>query len=422
MPSETATPPTPRTATARVLAPALVLVALIGLFHAGPCDAEPATHGGTVTGTVTAMASGEPIAGAEVTLTGPGGERQSTSTDRKGKFKLKVPPGDYVLGLTSGGFAPFEARLAVQPKSSQKITVEMLDEAAGRRNQAAKHFNAGVDAYRSGDAAAAIDSLTAAAEADPTLAEPHRVLAQIHLERSDWAGAARAAEAALAAAPDDDQSLRLAYNAYRNLKDPRVVEIRRTLAAGSELAEDLAVHAFNEGAMADQGGNVTLAAARFREALELDPDLAAAHFALASHDYRSKRFDEALAGARRGLEIEPGSTQGRRLAFISLDARGDQEAAAAALDAYAEADLDGAVEILYTRGENDFLGGDFPPAIRALEKILDYRPDHAHAHRLLGLMAASTDPEAAKRHLGRFLELAPDDPEAATVRQVLAEL
>ena len=108
--------------------------------------------------------------------------------------------------------------------------------------------------------------------------------------------------------------------------------------------------------------------------------------------------------------------------FISHDARGDAEEAAAALDAYAEVDLESAVEILYKRGEAGFLNGDFVAGRKALERIHLYRPDHAHAHRLLGLMAASSDVAAAKRHLARFLELAPDDPEAVTVREVLAEL
>ncbi len=108
--------------------------------------------------------------------------------------------------------------------------------------------------------------------------------------------------------------------------------------------------------------------------------------------------------------------------FISLDAKGDEEAAAAALDAYAEVDVEAVVGILYRRGEIWFLDGDFAPASKALERLLDHQPDHAHAHRLLGLMAASTDAAAARKHLGRFLELAPDDAEAATVREVLAAL
>ena len=399
---------------------ALVVLALALL--AGPGHAARKSHDGTVTGTVTAMANGEAVAGAEVTLTGPGGETETGATDKRGRFKIKVPAGDYVIKITGGELAPFEAKLAVQPGVSQKVDVEMLDAAAGRRSQAAKLFNAGLAAYRAGDRATAKESLAAAAEADPTLVEPHRVLARIHSEETAWAEAARAAEAALAISPEDNQALRFAYDAYRQLKDPRAVEVRSKLAADAGLVGTLAKHAFNEGALAGERGDSALAAERFREALDLDASLAAAHFALASLHFQADRYDDALAGARKGLEIEPANAPGRRLVFISLEGKGDAEAAAEALDAYAEVDVDAAVGILYNRGEIGFLNGDFEPAVKALNRLLAYQPDHPHAHRLLGLMAASNDAAAARRYLGRFLELAPDDPEAATVREVLAEL
>ena len=399
-----------------------VLASLAVAFLAAPAAAAPKSHEGTVRGTVTAMASGEPVAGAEITVTGPAGETETTTTDRKGKFKLDVPAGDYVIRMTAEGLAPFEAKLAVQPKASQVVTVEMLDAATGRRSQAADHYNAGVAAYQAGDRAAAKESLRAAAETDPTLAEPLQMLARIHHEESDWAAAAAAADAALAIAPADEQSQRLAYEAYRRIDQAKAVEMRGKLADDPELAKQLAVHAFNEGAVANQEGDATTAAARFREASRLDPGLAAAHFALATVDYQADRFDEALAGARRGLESEPDSVQGRRLVFISLDAAGDAEAAAAALDAYAEVDAEGAVDILYRRGEAGFLNGEFEPAKKALAQLLEVEPENAHAHRLMGLMSASTDVEEAKRYLTRFLELAPDDPEAATVREILGEL
>jgi tetratricopeptide (TPR) repeat protein len=129
-----------------------------------------------------------------------------------------------------------------------------------------------------------------------------------------------------------------------------------------------------------------------------------------------------LAAAEKGLELEPASAQGRRLIFISLDAKGEQAAAAEAMDAYAEVDVEGAVAILYRRGELDYRNGDHEPAKRSLAKLLEHQPEHAHAHRVLGLVYASSDTEQAKRYLGRFLELAPDDPEAPTVREILAAL
>ena len=412
----TSNSPRRRAAVVTIAAVALLLLAAIP----GRAARKPAD--GTVSGTVTARTSGETLSSVEISLSGPDGVAATAKTDGKGKFKIKVPEGEYLMRLTREGYAPFEVELPVQPGSGQVVTVEMLDAAEGRRSEAANLFNAGMAAYRGGDTAAAKESLIAAAEADPALVEPRRVLAGIYLEERSWAEAARQAEAARAIAPEDNQSLRVLYEAYRQLGDPRAPEARRALAGDPGLAGTLAKQAFNEGALADQGGDHETAAARFREALELDPGLAVAHFALGGHEYRAERYDAALAAAREGLGLEPNSVQGRRLAFISLDAMGDAEAAAAALDAYAEVDPESVIDLLYRRGEAGFLNGDFAAGRKALQRIHAYRPDHAHAHRLLGLMAASSDVAAAKRHLNRFLELAPDDPEAATVRQVLAEL
>ena len=404
---------------ATVVAIAAVFVALLAAI---PAQAARKSADGTVSGTVTARTSGEALSSVEITLSGPDGVGATATTDGKGKFKIKVPEGEYVMRLRREGYAPFEVELPVRPGSGQVVTVEMLDAAEGRRSEAARLFNAGMAAYRGGDTAAAKESLIAAAEADPTLAEPRRVLAGIYLEEKSWAEAARQAEAARAIEPEDDQSLRALYEAYRQLGDPRAPEARRALAGDPELAGKLAKQAFNEGAIAEQSGDHETAAARFREALELDSGLSVAHFALGGHEYRAERYDAALAAARKGLELEPDSVEGRWLVFISHDAMGDAEAAAAALDAYAEVDLESVVGLLYKRGEAGFLNGDFAAGRKALRRIHVYQPDHAHAHRLLGLMAASSDVAAAKKHLARFLELAPDDPEAATVREVLAEL
>jgi regulator of sirC expression with transglutaminase-like and TPR domain len=396
--------------------------ALLALLAVAPSQAARKTPTGTVKGTVTTRAGGDELSGVEITLTGPGGVQETTTTDRRGRFSIKVPAGDYVIGLAAEGHAPFEAKLAVQPGTTQVVEVELLDEAEGRRGEAAQLYNAGVGALQAGDTAAAKESLLAAVEVDPALLEAHRVLARIYVDERAWAQAAREAETLLAARPEDNQFLRLAYAAYRGLDDPRVTEVRRALAADPELAKALAVHAFNEGAVAEQNGAADTAESRFREALDLDPELAAAHFALASHEYRADRYDAALTAVGKGLELEPASAQGRRLVFISLDAKGDAEAAERAMDAYAEVDATGAVGILYTRGEQAFLNNENEQAMTAFSRILEYQPDHPHAHRALGLVYASTDAALAREHLGRFLELAPDDPEAPTVREILGAL
>lgn len=403
------------------LAPALATLLALALAGA-PAHGARKPADGAVAGTVTDT-DGEPLAGVEITLEAADGRRAAATTDKRGKFSLEVPAGEYVVSLDKDGYAPFSSPLAVEPGARQVITAQLLDAASGRRNAAADEYNAAVAAYEAGDKAAAKAGLLAAVEADPSLVEPRQLLADIYLDEGSWAEAAAAASAVLAARPEDRQMQIIAYEAQRHLDDPeRLVALRRALADDPRLASKLAVHAFNEGVLADQGGDAATAAARYREALELDAGLAAAHFAMATLEFRAERFDQAAAALAGGLELEPASAQGRRLAFLIAEAQGGPEEAAAALEAYAEADAAGAVDILFGRAEVDFRNGDVEPARRALSRVVELQPEHAAAHHLLGLAWLTGDTARARTHLGRFLELAPEDPEAEAVREILASL
>lgn len=401
---------------------AALAAVLIVLLAATPGHSARKAARGTVSGTVTSLA-GEPLAGIEITLEATDGDRQTATTGKRGKFSVKVAAGDYLVRLEGEGYASFEIPLTVAAGGRQVVSVELLDAATGRRSKAAKAFNAGNAAFTAGDWAAAKASFLAALAADPTLPEPHGALADLYLKEAAWAEAARSAERFLAARPGDRQVQLIAYEAYRKLADrTRVAEMRRALGADPELAAKLALQAFNEGVIADQRGDAEDAAARFAEALELDAGLAAAHFGLATAEYRAGRHEEALTALGQGLALEPGSSQGLRLGFVIHDARGDPQAAAEAMDAYAEVDPASAAEILFKRAEVEFRNGAGAAPRAALSRVLEVEPDHAGAHHLLGLAYVTSDTEAAKSHLRRFLELAPGDPEAATVREILARL
>ena len=60
-------------------------------------------------------------------------------------------------------------------------------------------------------------------------------------------------------------------------------------------------------------------------------------------------------------------------------------------------------------------------AAQALEKVLEVEPDHARAHYLLGVALFNTGQTGpASEHLRRFIELAPDDPDAVIAKDLLA--
>jgi tetratricopeptide (TPR) repeat protein len=55
------------------------------------------------------------------------------------------------------------------------------------------------------------------------------------------------------------------------------------------------------------------------------------------------------------------------------------------------------------------------------EKVLLVEPNRAQAHYLLGLVYLGEDnKEKTQEHLQRFIELAPDDPDVAAAKDILA--
>ena len=84
---------------------------------------------------------------------------------------------------------------------------------------------------------------------------------------------------------------------------------------------------------------------------------------------------------------------------------------------------DARINYHFNRGMLLFEAGDNNGAIMEFQQVLQIDPDHARAHYRLGICYVNLDDcPLAKYHLQRFIELAPDDPEAGTAKDLLAYL
>jgi Flp pilus assembly protein TadD len=102
---------------------------------------------------------------------------------------------------------------------------------------------------------------------------------------------------------------------------------------------------------------------------------------------------------------------------------GQEDKALEVFEELAATDPEGLAEALYEQGRNAFQAGDTAQAVQALEQAVQANPDHARAHYMLGLAYANSDQKAkAKEHLQKFVELAPDDPEASAAKEMIAYL
>ncbi len=382
---------------------------------------KPKEREGAISGTVTNLQD-EKLDGVLVAVAAaaPEGFRGEATTDKKGEFKLVIPDaeGVYQIRFSRQDYAPFETPVEFLPGERKVIDVSLIDEAAGRRKEAAALYNAGVQAFNAGDRAQAKEKFIAAADLDPELAEPLLPLADMLASEGDHAAAAERAEQYLALKPGDQKAQVIAHEAYRRLGNQAKVDELRSALGESGLSSQLAVQVFNEGAMASQKSDWDAAIAKFREAVELDPSLASAHGALAQIHYSREEFDASLAAAEKLLELDPENVQGRRYRYLVFDIRGD-DGAAEALDAFGAVDPKGAAEVLYQIADLDFRRDDRTAAKAKALKAVELDPELPRAHYLLGQIYAQTDTAKAKVHLEKFIELAPDDPEVAMARGMM---
>jgi len=408
----------PRTLPPRWMIPlGIILLALLV-----PSGAVAKKKDGVVTGRVV-NANHEALEGALVTVTSENRAefRMEARTDPQGEFTLKIrePEGGYLFRVEKQGYFPYEATLQLARGDRQEVEFRLLDEATGRKNMAVSAFNAGVKAFDAKDMATAEARFLEAAELDPELAPPHLGLADIYFGQEKFAAAAEQADRVLALEPGNPQALGLAFEAHSRIGNEARLDELIDAMRDTEMAPALATRVYNQAVLAVRQGDDARAAEKFRTATELNPELTEAYSALASVLYHQRAFDDALKTLDKLFELDPNSAPGYRIRFLVYDALGDETRAAATLDAYLEIDPADAAAVLYQRADMDFRDGNVAKATATLLRVLKAQPEMARAHYTLGLCYASGNPEKAKHHLRKFIELAPDDPEAATAREML---
>ncbi|HEY4593944.1 MAG TPA: tetratricopeptide repeat protein, partial [Thermoanaerobaculia bacterium] len=192
---------------------------------------------------------------------------------------------------------------------------------------------------------------------------------------------------------------------------------------------DQAILAYNEAVAALKAGNVAAALPNLEKAVSLNPKLPEAQVALAEAYLDQKRYGDALAAADRYLALRPNDAEGLRVRYDALKGAGDNDKAREALDALAAADpksSDAAVRY-FNEGAERARTGKLEDAAVFFEKAVQIAPTDpkfAKAHYVLGLTYAKDDTkkEAAKAQLNTFLQMAPNDPDAATAKEMLAYL
>jgi tetratricopeptide (TPR) repeat protein len=223
------------------------------------------------------------------------------------------------------------------------------------------------------------------------------------------------------------------YSPYEGSVKPKLEEAMRlqfTLekptaqAAPAATGTSQAIDSYNQGVAALKAQDVASAMAKFEAATGFDAKLPEPHAALAELYLEQKKYAEALASADRFLALKPDDPRGLKSRYDALVGLGEKEKASAVLETLAKVgpSSDTAVRVI-NEGVALFNANKSAEAIPLFEKALTLDPKLAKAHYLLGLSYANTgDLAKAKTHLQAFIQMAPDDKDAATAKEMLASI
>ena len=286
--------------------------------------------------------------------------------------------------------------------------------------QAADAFNSGVEAQNAGDLETAAERYAKAAELDPTLAAPYSGLAGVYYLQGKYGDAAAAAEQALELDASDTRALQIRYDAYRKDGDPRAQEAAAALKTAG-VDSEAAGRVYNEAIDVYRAGDRAKARALLEEAVIVDATLVPPHVFLGAICNEDGDIECAKREVDAVLALDPDNALAVRLAYDMAVARDDDEVELELAAKLVEVDPDYAAEVLFRRGVEHYEASLYEEAAGLMGLVLQVRPDEPKAVFFLGMAFFNKgDREAARTTLERFIELAPDDPDAAIARELLS--
>ncbi len=381
-----------------------------------------------------------PLPGVQVTVTSEqlGSFRKSLTTNKKGQIRVRFQPNQiqyqFDFLYEKPGFASFT--ITMSPSGTQMMDEEYVMEQAetrvverhgdlasvvtGSSNAAIEAFNAGLTAQRERDLGTARTKLEEALAADPDLGPAHIALSQVLLDQGEYAPAVAAADRAIELATNRAEALRVKYQALRALGRSEEAE---AIAGELELAEGAVVAArrvYNEGGQAFQAGDNVTALAKFKEAAELDPSITEAHHAIATLELGNDNYEAAASAAEKALELGSEDINTLRILYDAYNALGRDEELAEIAPRLAAVDPDYGGAKLLEQAAALWNNGETESAVKLSRLALSIDSSLAKGHYFIGLDHLSKGENAeAKASLQKFVDMAPDDSEAATAKEMI---
>jgi tetratricopeptide (TPR) repeat protein len=383
-------------------------------------------------------AEGNPIPGAKITITNEELPNFLIEAETKKKGQATVAFADatkfYQLTVEKEGYETENAILKAELRTTteeeivlrergEEVTLPSGEVQTRRFSPSEKLYNEGVQSLKAGDLQTAAAKFLEALAENPDLGPAHSALAAVYLEEKKYEEAVASANRFLELSPNQPSAYRVLYEAYRNLG--REAEAEEALAQVTSLGDsaDSAILLYNEGVEALRMDQNDVARERFEAALAANPQLAAAMVALAKLDIDAGDSESAAARTEQALAIEPDNYTALLIQYQAYSDLAETEKADAAFQQLATVAPDRVGRLFYDKGIELFNAGDSQAAADSFERALAADPTLVKGHYHLGLAYVNAGATAqAKEHLQKFLELAPDDPDAGTATEMLQYL
>lgn len=269
-------------------------VAVLAVF--GLSSAAQALNQARLYGTITDE-NDKPLAGVQLTVTCPevATFKLEIQTDAKGNWAVTLIDATkgYHYKFEKEGYQTMQQELKIPIGANERKDFQMLSNAEAIKrgsavavpqeptaeDKAVLAFNAAAEASQMGDMATAKAKMLEAVELNPQLGVAHSALAGFLYAEKDYAGAAAAADKALALDPKDARSLRVAVEANTALGNKaKAKEASAALAAIDPKAAGIDL--FNQGVREYNAGAMPAALKLFEQSLAADPDYGKTHYML----------------------------------------------------------------------------------------------------------------------------------------------
>ncbi len=267
------------------------------------------------------------------------------------------------------------------------------------------------------------------ANARITLRQPNRgtEIERATDERGSWAAAGlRGGQWQIDVIVEGYEPLLLTAQLSEGRRNPPIeVTLKRATggATGYAIAESEKFRQVAAGAdQAFQAGNYAEALRLYEELLAEFPKLDQLELNIGATYVRLRQYDAAIEHFHTYLEAHPGHSEALMRLGDAHILNGDSRKGLKYLDQVGLEQVGNPV-LAYNMGEAYFHQGQAEKASAALQRAIALRPTFHEAYLQLGLVAINQrDLEAARQHLMKVIELAPDSPDAETARQILESI